>query len=235
MVAIDDAPARPRAGQRLLQPGELLRVLFVLLQSHGIEYEEFHQRRRCLFLCVQPCREAVIPLRPLDVEAVVGFDQISPAGFTRVVVAERGAEDDATGEQLRIGPVELGLKIFLIAAAPVSAVDVVAQHQHQVVGQPLMPRRHLLGDAVLMLAAGAAVADDRKANGRRLLGRQRGNEEKAEETDKASEATDASPLWTRARRAQIHGTMLARPATRFNTEDKEIRSLPATSGWQSPS
>jgi hypothetical protein len=77
-----------------------------------------------------------------------------------------------------------------------------------------MPRHHVLGDPVLVLAASAAVADDRKANGCRLLSRQGGDAEKA---DEAKETADASPSGATRYGQSTHATMLARPGSHFNT------------------
>ena len=113
-----------------------------------------------------------------------------PAVGAGVVVAERRAEDDPATQELGVGPVELLFEILPVAPAPEGPVNVVAQHEHQLIGQPVVPGHHLLGDAVLVRVARAAVADDGEADDG-WLGRQqaRGEAEEAEEAEEAKEAT----------------------------------------------
>ena len=72
------------------------------------------------------------------------------------MVPERGAKGHAGIEQRPIRPRELVLEV----GRPLRAVEVVAEHHHQIEGKGLVRARHLRGDVELRLLAGAVVADD---------------------------------------------------------------------------
>ena len=85
------------------------------------------------------------------------------------MVAERGIESDAGVEQRLVGQLKLVRKVL----RPLGAVDVVADHQHELEVDALTRLLELRADLVLGFFAGAGVADDREAD-RILFERKRG-------------------------------------------------------------
>ncbi len=144
MMEVHDFPRFARLLQRGLRPRELRRIQYVRVQ---------HDESDVL------SNVGVVP-PPLHV------DRRIVDGGDVVMVPQRGLKDDAGIEQRPVRPLELLFEVGRL----LRAVEVVAEHQHQVVGKLLVDQPHLLGDLVLRLLARAVVADDRKFEGVRVVG-----------------------------------------------------------------
>ena len=101
--------------------------------------------------------EGVVPLPP-------GVEQRIEVLVRLVVVAEDGVELHPGVQQRLVGQLEL--LAVVVGRAPV--VDVVAQHEHEVVLELLPERLHLRRDLVLRAVAAPRVSDDREAQRARL-------------------------------------------------------------------
>jgi hypothetical protein len=81
------------------------------------------------------------------------------------MVADRGLEGDAGIEERLVGHFELGRVVL----RGVTIVDVVAEHQHQVVFERLAPCDHLLRNLVLGPGPATRIADHRPLHGSRAV------------------------------------------------------------------
>ena len=139
MVEVGDLPLRVRAGELVLEP-----ALLVLIHVVAVEDKEAH----ILLL--------------IGVEALAAHAEILVEALVRIVViAERGVERDVGVEQRLVGALELRDKVL----RPLRPVQVVAEHDRELVRENGVRLPHLRAGLGLRAIAGAAVADHQELDG----------------------------------------------------------------------
>src|SRR5579885_1173432 len=211
VMKIADLPGRLRSRKRLAHPLDLLRIHVIAVQRKELGI---------------PFPEAVVPLSAHVERLVKTF-----AG--EIVIAERGVELHAGVQQSGIRILEFSFEI----RGRLAAVEIVAEHDHEVEWKFFVASRHLIGDIILGFLAGSIVADDREPNRSPFLGKldfRGGRREQARQQEQYAEPHKdyriASGMKSTIRFASRSRRIRSRPATRYSSSGGSFGRLSSRDG-----